>query len=224
MWYTPEGVRRLEGCERKLVARAVVDVHDRLTRSFRRGKRTSFGIRAFDRLPPQTQPDLVLLVGESLLGNGPFPEYFSWNEAIVFILFLEVEWRVRQEVAAQKTRGSVADAICTWRPLVLKAYRETYGGPHVFDGEPPQEGDSTDMEEWSLKTVLLADLILWDRDFLDEDFFLDAPPTVADSLKNCLGIEPDYYTGVPPILSDRDCRRLASFYVTLREESKPMAA
>jgi len=218
MWNTPEGERRLEGCERNLVARAVVALHERLIRAARNGRRLPLGIRAFDRLPLETQPYLVLLVGESLLGDDPFPGFYSWNESIVLLLFNQIEGRVRREIALQRKRRRPGAPACPWRLLVLEAFRAQCGGPDVSIGEPPQDPDSTDLDEWSLKILILTDLILWDRDFEDEDLFMDAPPDVAEAMKMTLGIEPDYYSGVPPALSDQDRDRLEILYTALRDE------
>lgn len=44
----------------------------------------------------------------------------------------------------------------------------------------------------------MADAVLWDRDFLDNDFHLDADPKDGRKLKTVLGINERHFTSLPP--------------------------
>ena len=55
-----------------------------------------------------------------------------------------------------------------------------------------------DLDEWTSLLEVLMDRVLWDRDFEEEELFLDADPDVSHFRKNQMGIGKDYFTAVAP--------------------------
>jgi len=91
----------------------------------------------------------------------------------------------------------------SWRRLVLRAYQETNPGDPGDDWDLP-DPSSTDVGEWELLVDVMADRILWDRDWELEDLMVDSHPAKAAALKMQLGIDDDYFTDIPPDPHDAD--------------------
>jgi hypothetical protein len=73
---------------------------------------------------------------------------------------------------------------------------ETELGEHEQVAIP--ESSCADKSRWSDLIDLLAQAILWDRDFELADSFLDADPGESSQRRRLLGIEDDYFTRVAP--------------------------
>ena len=59
----------------------------------------------------------------------------------------------------------------------------------------------------------LADAVLWDEDWRDNESLLDADPKASRAVKKLLGIDEDYYVAVPPDPTDEEMKGV---WATLR--------
>jgi hypothetical protein len=57
---------------------------------------------------------------------------------------------------------------------------------------------SKDMIEWKFLVDACMDRILWDRDYMDFTYLLDAPPDEATAKKEFLRIDENYFVVIPP--------------------------
>lgn len=61
-----------------------------------------------------------------------------------------------------------------------------------------------DLQQWDLLIEMLADRILWDRDFEMASLIVDEEPDVAQAYKQMLGIQRDYFAIAPPEVEEQD--------------------
>jgi hypothetical protein len=66
------------------------------------------------------------------------------------------------------------------------------------------------VDDWCWFVEMIADQILWDRDFNLDGLVADIQPEKADQLKAYLGIEPDYYSTVAPDTEDFDIEKISN--------------
>jgi hypothetical protein len=74
------------------------------------------------------------------------------------------------------------------------------------------------MDSWELQIELLADRILWDRDYELADTLMDVDPDAATEQKQFLGISDDYFSAIAPDISDQE---FAAVLQSLREMVRP---
>ena len=117
MWKTPEGVRKLEGAERRVFVVALlqairyVDEPD-----------FEFDHPILDQIRRGDRFYAFMSVGAHLLGDGPNPRLHAWNEAIISDIFEWLESEIEMEIQGQKTEPKHPLTFC--RELVLAAAKE----------------------------------------------------------------------------------------------------
>lgn len=196
-WRTQIGERTLKGAEATLIRESLGHVADMVEEEIAGNDDPwEFGVPVFDQLEARAKLAVLVEVGWALLRDTKTcPKLTAINESAVAILFANVEESIQFEVDAQKVDF---EDLVFWRPLVLAIYDET---GDTIDLPAP---DCTDMDEWNLLMQVLSDRILWDDDFNDADRFLDAPPHQADTLRQMLSIDEDYYRAIPPDPTDAE--------------------
>jgi hypothetical protein len=201
MWWTPEGARILQGAEARLITDAlgtlvdmVRDDHESLWQ---------FGAPPFDNLQPNQKLALLAEVGRALLHEDqPMPKLAAVLEAAMGAVYETVRVMVDIEIDEPvENRESPS-----WRERVLAACRER-GIEELLDAE------SEDLDEWDVLVSCLADGVLWDEDWKDNESLLDADPKASQAVKKLLGIDEDYYIAVPPDPIDEE---MEGVWATLR--------
>lgn len=198
MYNTPVGVRVLEGAERRLFVETLAMLIDD----------ASMEDEPLDSGPyyglQRNQKIFVLhTVARALLfEDEPAPELTASVEAAVAAVFERVGFMVSLE-----SSGELDDCrqdrrnFPSWRELVSTACRET----GIFDNLAEVDDDCS--EDWDLLLECLEGRLLWDSDWaIDEQ--LDADPEAGGSVKDLLGIDPDYFVDVPPEPCDAEADRL----------------
>jgi hypothetical protein len=185
MWRTPTGDRALDPAEWAVFREGLVllwdliqdewDVTNGLSRT---------GIAAFDDFQPGQKLSLLAETGRALSDpTVPTPFHTAANEAAIAAVFASVETYLELEL-------DDATAPTYLRRLILEAIGET--------DEPLPAATSTDPEAWRPLLETLMFRVLWDVDFTQGDDFLDLPPDVARRHLAQFGVDPDYYTFIPP--------------------------
>ena len=190
-WRTQNGVRILQGAEAALIRVAVEYVSGMVEEGIDgHTKPRDFRVSLFDRLEPPAQLALLAEVGWALLRDtDSCPPLTAINEAVIGVLFCEIEQCVVEEIDAE---DCLNEPLRFWRNRILAVYQET------GDVDELPSADCTDQSEWSLLIEGLSDRILWDDDFNDADEYLDMPPEKGQYIKQFMGIADDYFRAVPP--------------------------
>lgn len=198
MWRTPDGIRRLQDAEARLVCAAATTLYEQLKA---RGEPAQIGARSFDRLTTDQQMFAVLTVAQRLTDDLRPISLEAWSEAAVFAVFECVHAEVAFEIGLLEEPD--AKPSFRWRRLVRDAWVEKWGdGPAVA---------CMDVREWDFSIASLTKLILWDLDFLDEEH----------EISGCLS---DYFTAQPPEWTPCKQRDLLSFYEQIVRDGARRAA
>ena len=211
MWHTSAGDRTLEGAEAALIREAIGWVLDTLEPQTHDDV-WLFGVRVFDHLEFGQKLALLCRVGEALLRPDiPPPKLTALSEATVGVLYQGIRQCVQIEIDDDADGFEARH----WRRLVLAAVGEgEQGGPAVGRPEPLPEQDCPAMDEWDILLETLESLVLWDADWMDDDFFLDVDPDTAAARKQRLNITDDYYTAIAPAPPERE---MAAIRARLRQ-------
>jgi hypothetical protein len=212
MWHTSAGDRMLAGAEARLFKSALTRmVEDIKEEAMDDGlvEQWEYGIPRFDELT-WTQRIQVLeqVASHVLLPSEETPELNAVNESAIAAIYQ----RMRNEIDFEIDSESESTE---WRAMVLEAYGERFAGDHndePDDDEEPFElpaPASIDRDAWSDLIGSLEDEILWDQDFLMDEF-LDAPPDKAEMLKEYMGIQDDYYSTPAPDVADKSVGELVT--------------
>ena len=199
MWHTPEGIRTLSGAEAHLVRQLIAALHDEIANGIEIDVPYTSDVYLFDRLQPTQQLALLLEVGSALLEESrPMPKLTAVREAAVYAIFrallsfieIEIDMGGREGESNHEMRSlAIAAMEYSLPPEELEPWRDEGMIPDL---------DCEDIDEWNSLIELLADGILWDRDFEMEYLIADENPEKADITKEFLGIDGDYYAHVPP--------------------------
>jgi len=208
MWRTPLGERVLRGAEWNLFRKGLSTLWDFVEDSSHDPDLGFTEVGVFDRLEPAQKLGMLALVGTALHDKDvPCPGLTALSEgtfaAVYRVIRLLIELETdRESVSLQPDEGPSV------RELVLLAASKTRSS-----GELP-EISSNDMDIWDDVLDCLMDRVLWeDRDFEEEELFLDSGPELTRFVKEQLGIDDEYFIGVAP---DPDPTHLDSIRESLR--------
>ena len=87
---------------------------------------------------------------------------------------------------------------------MLAAQAEYETAPPACPEDRLPKPDCKDMDEWDLLIDCLAQGILWDADWLDEDLYMDVTPETQSGAKKKLNIADAYFTAIAPDPSEAD--------------------
>jgi hypothetical protein len=186
MWNTPAGERVLAGRERSLFIQAAASLAEHILADQDEDPVASViaqtDVGPFHRLEPAVRVVLLAEVVRALVDPAvAAPDLTAVNEAAVYAVFRSVSICIDLQIdGIPLSTGPEADPLY-WRRLVLAALLEaterevaslecsaqeqaSVAGPK--DEERTLALDSTDPEDWHSALEILADSILWDRDFL----------------------------------------------------------
>ncbi len=219
MWHTSQGDRTLTGAEAEIVAHSVDTMIDNLIQFIddegadddweANAGACQSGITIYDALPPTSRIALLREVAKHLLTETPEPmTVCAYSEAAVGAIFVEVRDHVAIEIDlfpdGPDEPSDDPEENVTWRELVLAAYHAAYPTTNWQDDESWRNeiriprASCLELEQWEPLIDLLADAVLWDRDFELAGDFLDAEPTRSRQRKRLLGIDNDYFASIVP--------------------------
>lgn len=146
------------------------------------------------------------------------PELLQWNESAVYAVFEVLNVLVTYEIDMEPTyedmieKGEIDEFdLYATRKLVSEAQRE------VRDYDLPEDyvdPKSDDIDEWErVITDDLAEIILWDDDFLECNarIVCDKSPERAEMVKYMAGIPRDYYSTPIPLVTDEMLKKAKRF-------------
>ncbi len=216
MWHTSTGDRTLSGAEATLIAETCTYVVDALEWEMRNPQPSVMcetGVPLFDQQLVHQRIALLDEVSRALLkSEHEMLELTAERESTVMAIFETVKSNIGMEIDAQQCCDSTS---CDYRSLVLAAWGfnppdTPFTNDDLDEMEPYDVPDPwcDDFQQWDLLIELLADRILWDRDFEMASLIVDEEPALADTYKQILGIQRDYFSKAPPEVEE--CQALPS--------------
>lgn len=204
MWRTPTGTRSIAGAEAVLFRATIAVMLDDLLAEREcedvAGMQTRYRVEAFDDLPLMSRLGLLHDVAQALLRSDvPPPRLTAVHEATLAAIINQVEQLIWLEIDAQDVAvEEVPRDPCMWRGWLLACNAAAEDSPVPEDDAFEKTAvTSPDHDDWQLEVEMLAERFLWDVDFEYTDI-PDLPPEQAAAECRALGIEPDYYTALPP--------------------------
>ena len=215
MYRTPDGIRVLQGAERRLFVESLGMIVDMLTLD-----EFSTDIQVLEDLTRNQRIAAYHAVARALLvKDEPPPELTAVIEGAIASVYRHVRVMISLELEQD---GAEVDAVefdfgqlpegPGWREGAIAAGRE------VGIEELP-EPDDRDFDHWDLLIECLEGRVLWDEDW-DMVDHLDAAPEVAGRIKEELGISDDYFVAIPRDPSDADAERLLSELMALTRDAR----
>ncbi|PAY20857.1 hypothetical protein CKO51_03690 [Rhodopirellula sp. SM50] len=212
-WHTPFGDRYLVGEEAELVRDSLATMVQELA-SCRETEEEpwEYGVTLFDELTWQQQLAVLDLLATNLLQETDQTlELSGINEAAVAAVYQNIIQQIELEIELHPV--SPEEFRCRWRQAALDAFLENEDDDVLLREERLQEADqksvfdlevdSLEVDRWSWLVEVLADRVLWDRDFEMVNVMIDAPPERAAAMRAALGIHSGYYTAIAPDPTDR---------------------
>lgn len=189
-WHTPDGERVLEGAEAELLRESLAYLRDCVVSnldSAARGAGWSTGVEAFDRRDSPARLVLLTAVGTALFRKTPTcPPLNILTEATVAALYETLKDLVDFELQGEDPEQT------TIRALILNAVHQVNREMLESDdaeGDSPEDESTVeddlfdlpplhceDPDVWHELIQILSNRILWDRDYLDSEKHIDAPP------------------------------------------------
>ena len=223
-WHTPSGDRYLVGEESEMVRDSLSTMVQELA-SCRETEEDpwEYGVTLFDELTWQQQLAVLDLLATNLLQETPETlELSGVNEASVAAVYQNIVQQIELEIELHTV--SPVEFRTRWRQAALDAYRENEDDDIVRQEILSQDADQAsvfdidancmEVDRWCWLVELLADRVLWDRDFEMVNEMIDAPPERAAAMRAALGITPGYYTAIAPDPTDH---QLDALFESLEE-------
>lgn len=208
MWDTSKGLRTLDGAEAYLIRELVHYLLDQILVGIEIDEPHRTDVAIFDALQPTQQLVMLHEVAMGLLNPAVDPVTLSAiNEATIYAMFCELRSLIEVEIDFQRRGEPQKKSI---RATVIDAWQQHQQWEQEESADPSDDDlmipsrDGTDVDQWSWFVELLADEILWDRDFDLDSLVADIHPQRAHLLKQHLGIQRDYYSTVAPDVPDVD--------------------
>ena len=208
MYKTPDGIRMLEGPERRLIVGSLAMIVDMLA-----DDDFLTGISIFDDLTRNQRIAAYHSAARALLtADEPAPALTAVLEAAVASIYHHAQGMIEMEISddlADDEDYLLYPETPTWRELAIAAGRQM----GIEDLHDPAVVD------WDLLLVCLEDHVLWDHDWAMVAH-LDAAPDLAHRIKDELGIAEDYYFAMPDDPRDADAERLLTELRTLTGDAR----
>ena len=214
MWATSQGDRTLVADEAQLVLLAVGYLHDMITSGVDLSEPYQTGVIMFDALQPTQQMAILHEVAHGLLDSEtPVVQLTAVREATVYAIYCELESLVEIELdLSDQTKPDFE-----FRERIIRAYQQSDGQSTEWDdgltAAKASEFDAPDrgckeIGQWKRVIELLADRVLWDRDFELEEAFADHDPEKIKSIKRYMGINEDYFAVAAPDADSQEYLKL----------------
>ena len=222
VWHTSEGVRTLEGAEAHLVRELVHYLLDQILVGIDIDEAHRADVPIFDALQPTQQLVMLYQVARGLLDSTAEPiELTAINEGTIYAMFCELRSLIEIEIDFQRM-GDASDN--TLRTAAIEAWSQHHQWS-LDDGEDETIPDrnSSNFDHWIWFVELIADQILWDRDFSLDELVADIPPEKADQLKAYLGIQQNYYSAIAPDVMEINIAEIRDMIHSLVPAATPPA-
>jgi hypothetical protein len=203
MWHTPLGDRIVEGAEANLIRASIETLASRLLLEDDPYDQAGYqtGVEIFDRLTRSQKLAAIEHVARHMLVEAtPPPPLNASSEAVIGALFLHVSDRIEDEIV----RSTSCNRWLRWRAMTRQAAAALIDN----DGSESPDADSSaieiptiecdDFDQWRWIVELLAEHILWDRDYELAEMWLDLDPQSAEIQRGRFGIDENYFTDTPP--------------------------
>ena len=189
MWDTSCGKRMLDGVEATLFAETLWDLIDETNLNSENDY--ILGVHVFDKLTYGQKISVLSIVGNGLLRNNvPCVPLTAVLEGAIAAVFEHLKNCIIFEI-------DVPDVRSNWREKVVAARQEA-------GGEEIPLSNCDDLEEWGIEVDSLAEAILWDADYDDEELFIDQGPEKAKVLRTLAGISNNYYLAIADDLNEKE--------------------
>jgi hypothetical protein len=149
-------------------------------------------------------------VTRCLTTNCKPPKLLQWNESAVYAVFETIASEIIVEID-NNAMGVHDPDFRSWRKLASEAQRELRD---YEDDEHYIDPESDDAYKWQSVVINnLAELILWDDDFLESSarIICDKSPERAERVKYMAGISKDYYSTPIPIVTEEMLKKAKKF-------------
>lgn len=193
-WHFPDGIGTISCPIADLFVASIASAFDLLLEEVEENAdQREYGIPAFDRLGWGSRLALLIEVGEATTrGDVPCPALTCVREAAIGAIWENVHLQLDLEIDACREDWPPEYDAWYWRRAVIACC------PTELDGETVPDDHCLDSKEWhDVVDDYLVPRMLWDDDWLDEDFH-DMEPSQAAALKRKLDIPADYYSSIPP--------------------------
>ncbi|WP_145119331.1 hypothetical protein [Rosistilla oblonga] len=201
----------MSGSEATLIVQTCVAMIDALEWEIRNDNGAvvcESGVELYDEQMVYQRIALLNEVCHGLLSPAQaMPELTAELEATVMAIFETVKSQIELEIDAGQCFG---DSCCDMRSMVLAAFIDNAPGSEADAANIEDDLDDIpdpwcdEIEQWDLVVELLADRILWDRDFEMASMIVDEEPEMAEAYKQVLGIANDYFSMAPPEVNEGD--------------------
>jgi hypothetical protein len=214
MYNTPDGIRVLQGAERRLFVESLGMLVDML-----RLDELPTDIQVLDDLTQNQRIATYHAAARALLAEDePPPALTAVIEGAVASVYRHVRDMISMELDVAEVDdvvdfdfGELPEAP-SWRERAVAAAREV----GIEDLPNP---DDQDWDDWDLLIECLEGRLLWDDDW-DMVDHLDATPEVARRAKAKLGISDDYFVAIPDDPSDAEAERLLAELIALTRDAR----
>ncbi|MEQ9409088.1 MAG: hypothetical protein RIK87_15235 [Fuerstiella sp.] len=219
MWHTSEGDRVLTGAEAGLFKAALTELVEQVKCEANDGD-PGYSIALFHDLTwSQRLAVLEHVTSHLLLPTMPSPKLTAVSEAAIGTVFeyisLQIDREMDDQPAGASWRQQVLDACQECFPESLTENETAISSPHDEDeADFPRSCHCDRRDLWHHLVELLADRILWDRDYEMLSEFMDEPPEKAAMMKQIMGIDDDYFASAAddlnsPLAVQQTLNRLA---------------
>lgn len=186
-WHTQMGERVLNSAEAALLRATIGSMRDELLEERSGRDQWPYGVRVFDNLSLSQRLRLLCEVSDALLKPEiPAPELTAINEGTAAAIFKALQQRLHFELDSTKPQSSEETRFAFhWRELIRGAALSTIGDERLYrfaPGEIPV-AESDEHKDWEGMVESLADRVLWDTDFDDDDPQADHSPERTEFLR-----------------------------------------
>ena len=203
MWRTSAGERVLHGHEWNLFREGLWTLWDRIELTFADPDSWPAGVSVFDRLEAGSKLAMLAMVGKALHDpDEPSPPLNALTEGTFGAVYAVIREEIELEIDTHREASAPEAEQHQMRTLVLAATRETNPYWDHPELDPDWEGDeddtpslpqpdSEDEQTWDDLIEELMDRVLWgDRDFEDEDIYVDSSPRLQQGIESVDGNRP----------------------------------
>ena len=224
MWNTSYGDRVLTPAEAALFVEASAYMRDMITAAVEMNEPHGVGVAAFDRLQPTQQLAALHIVNMALIKPEIEPPPLSATlEGTVYAVFKDLQSLIALEVDYEfdlEISYHLRNAILAARKAKIVTETDWHEPSEEELNELPDR-DCTDIDRWAFEIEILADQILWDRDFELEGLIADQDPSKVADIKEYLGIGHDYFATAAPDANSKEYLRLDRELAELVKKTNP---
>ena len=199
MWETSQGERTLVGAEAEMIRCVVGQLWDTITIGIDIKEPHVTDVTLFNGLEPNQQLAAIHEVTKALLvPSVPIPARTAIGEATIHTIYRELIGLVQIEIDFSRYEGELDVHL---RSMVLDTFHQRQAeqpGQMSCDDDWLPAVDCDEIDAWEFLVELLADQILFDRDFEMEAILIDQAPEKTKLLKRVLGVQKDYFTAIAP--------------------------